>query len=268
MREKTMKRSILTAALAAALCLLHGIGQAVQEDALVLYLDFEEGAGDMAMDGSRHGNNGTIHQAERADGKYGAGVSLSGAAGGWVEVPDAPSLDITDEITLMAWVYPTAFTNEWQRILNKCWQGDVWPWMSYGFYEQANTNGRIGFTIAVDNGQERLCRSGDTPQLPGSEWSHIAATYDGAHMRLYQNGEEVLNAATTGTITTNDVPVAVGRNSEGNREHFAGSIDEVGIWSVALTPGEIEAAMEGDILLSVEPAGKLAVQWADLRDSR
>ena len=258
-----MKRILLTCV--GALCLLHGNGQAVQDDALVLYLDFEEGAGETAMDGSKHGNNGMLHKAEWADGKYGKAVSLSGAAGGWVEVADSPSLDIADEITLMAWVYPTAFTNEWQRIVNKCWAGDVWPWMSYGFYEQASTNGRIGFTIAVGNGQEKLCRSGDTPQLPDNEWSHIAATYDGSTMRLYQDGVEVLNAAASGKIAANDVPVAIGRNSEGNREHFAGSIDEVGIWSAALTPDEIQTAMAGDILLSVEPAGKLAVQWAELR---
>ena len=252
----------------AALCLFHGSSWAVQYDALALYLDFEEGAGDTAMDGSKHGNNGTLHMAEWAAGKYGKGISLSGAAGGWVEVPDAPSLDIADEITLMAWVYPTAFNLEWQRIVNKCWAGDTWPWMSYGFYEMAGTDGRLGFTIAVNNGQERLCRNGETPQLPSNEWSHIAATYDGSDMRLYQDGEEVLSVATTGTITANDVPVAIGRNSEGNREHFHGSIDEVGIWSVALTPDEIMTAMAGDILLSVEPAGKLAVQWADLRSQR
>ncbi len=164
----------------AALCLFHGSSWAVQYDALALYLDFEEGAGDTAMDASKHGNNGTLHMAEWADGKYGKAISLSGAAGGWVEVPDAPSLDIVDEITLMAWVYPTTFNNEWQRIVNKCWAGDTWPWMSYGFYEMAGTDGRLGFTIAVDNGQERLCRNGETPQLPSNEWSHIAATYDGS----------------------------------------------------------------------------------------
>lgn len=261
-----MKRIFLTSV--AALCLFHGSGWAVQENALVLYLDFEEGAGGAAMDGSKHGNNGTVHMAKWADGKYGKGVSFSGAPGGWVEVPDSPSLDIVDEITLMAWVYPTTFNNEWQRIVNKCWAGDTWPWMSYGFYEQAGTNGRVGFTIAVNNGQERLCRSGDTPLMAGNEWNHIAATYDGAVMRLYQDGEEVLNAPASGPIATNDVPVAIARNSEGNREHFHGSVDEVGIWSAALTPDEILTAMAGDILLSVEPAGKLAVQWADLRNQR
>lgn len=57
----------------AALCLFHGSSWAVHENALVLYLDFEEGAGDTAMDGSEHGNNGTVHMAEWAAGKYGKG---------------------------------------------------------------------------------------------------------------------------------------------------------------------------------------------------
>ena len=45
-----------------------------------------------------------LHKVRWEDGKYGAAVSMSGEQGGWVEVPDAPSLDITDQITLIAWV--------------------------------------------------------------------------------------------------------------------------------------------------------------------
>ena len=45
-----------------------------------------------------------------------------------------------------------------------------------------------------------------------------------------------------GKIDTNDVPVSIGRNSEGNREHYIGSIDEVAIWSVALDEGEIDGS--------------------------
>ena len=74
---------------------------AVLDDDLVLYLPFDEGKGDSAKDISKHKNNGTLHKVEWAKGKYGTAVEFSGKKGGWVEVPDAPSLDITDEITSM-----------------------------------------------------------------------------------------------------------------------------------------------------------------------
>ena len=57
----------------------------------------------------------------------------------WVEVPDAPSLDITDEIALMLWACPTQFTDEWLRMLVKTWAGDTEPWMVYGLYQEGGT---------------------------------------------------------------------------------------------------------------------------------
>ncbi|MYB65216.1 LamG domain-containing protein [Candidatus Poribacteria bacterium] len=249
-----------------SLSIVVNVSEAVKDSDIVLYLTFDEGSGDTAKDHSNHNNDGMLHNVNWAEGKYGNSVEFSGVAGGWVEVPDSPSLDITEQITLMAWVYPTQFTNEWFRIVNKCWAGDTSPWMVYGFYEQAGTNGRIGFTVAVNGGQERLCRSGTTPQLPPNAWSHVAAVYDGQMMRLYQDGVEVLSAATTGTIDTNDVPVAIGRNSEGNREHYIGRVDEVVIWSTALDEDEINQSMQTPA--NVEAGAKLPVQWGHLKERR
>ena len=239
-------------------------GNAIEDSDLVLHLNFEEGKGETAEDLSKNDNDGILHNVEWSDGKYGKSVSFDGTPGGWVEVPDSDSLDsITEQITLMAWVYPTRFTNEWQRILNKCWAGDTAPWMVWGFYEQANSNGRIGFTVSVNNGQERLCRNATTPTIPANEWTHLAAAYDGETMKLYQNGEVVVSSEAQGNIDTNDVPVAIGRNSEGNREHYEGRIDDVAVWRVALDEDEIKSAM--DQIAPVEPNGKLTVSWAQMK---
>ena len=241
------------------------VGEAVREDDLALYLSFDEAKGDTAKDKSKHKNDGTIHKGKRVKGKIGQAVELSGEAGGWVEVPDSKSLDITDEITLMCWVYPTEFTNEWFRIIVKTWAGDTAPWMVYGFYEQGGSNGKTGFIISVDNGTEKRCGNGPSPQLPAEEWTHLAATYDGSEMRLYYDGEVAVEQKAKGKIDDNDVPVSVGRNSEGNREHYIGRIDEVAIWSVALDEGEINEAM--DRVFAVEPEGKLPTRWGRMKDN-
>ena len=241
------------------------IGEAVREDDLALYLSFDEAKGGTAKDKSKHKNDGTIHKGKRVKGKIGQAVELSGEAGGWVEVPDSKSLDITDEITLMCWVYPTEFTNEWFRIIVKTWAGDTAPWMVYGFYEQGGSNGKTGFIISVDNGTEKRCGNGPSPQLPAEEWTHLAATYDGSEMRLYYDGEVAVEQKAKGKIDDNDVPVSVGRNSEGNREHYIGRIDEVAIWSVALDEGEINEAM--DRVFAVEPEGKLPTRWGRMKDN-
>lgn len=254
-----------------AICLLslgciiafNAISEAVREDELALYLSFDEAKGDTAKDKSKHGNDGTLHKAKRVKGKIGQAIELEGAPGGWVEVPDSDSLDITDEITLMCWVYPTQFTNEWFRIIVKTWAGDTAPWMVYGFYEQGGSNGKTGFIISVNKGTEKRCGNGPSPQLPAEEWTHLAATYDGSQMKLYYDGEMKVEQDAKGKIDTNDVPVSVGRNSEGNREHYIGLIDEVAIWSVALDEDEINEAM--DRVFAVEAEGKLPTRWGALK---
>ena len=153
------------------------MSEAVREDDMALYLSFDEVKGDTAIDKSKHGNDGTIHKGKIAKGKHGDAVELSGEAGGWVEVPDSKSLDITDEITLMCWVYPTEFTNEWFRIIVKTWAGDTAPWMVYGFYEQGGSNGKTGFIISVNKGTEKTVwqwtESAVTPKRVDASRRHL-----------------------------------------------------------------------------------------------
>jgi gliding motility-associated-like protein len=73
-----------------------------------------------------------------------------------------------------------------------------------------------------------------------NSWYHIAATYDGASIKLYINGCLVADSAHTGTIVTNDFVSAIGtRSASANTDHFRGAIDEVRIWNVARTASEI-----------------------------
>ena len=239
------------------------MSDAVREADLALYLSFDQAKGDTAKDKSGNKNDGIIHKGKRVKGKIGQAIELSGDAGGWVEVPDSPSLDITDEITLMCWVYPTQFTDEWFRIIVKTWAGDTAPWMVYGFYEFGGNNGKTGFIISVNKGTEKRIGDATTPQLPPKKWTHLAATYDGSKMKFYYNGEVEVEGDAKGKMDTNDVPVSIGRNSEGNREHYIGLIDEVAIWNVALSDAEVQQAM--DQVFAVEAVGKLSVRWADLK---
>ena len=235
----------------------------VRPEDLVLYLPFDNETGTTATDTSKRQNHATLHNATWTQGKHGNAVQLTGEPGSWVEVPDAPSLDITDEITLMAWIHPTQFTNEWLRIIVKTWAGDTAPWMVYGLYQQGGSNGKTGFIISVDGGQEARCGNGPSPQLPLNTWTHLAATYDGSHMKLYYNGELKVQTSATGQIDTNDVPLSIGRNSEGEREHYIGLIDEVAIWDAALDVSEIRRAMGTPTLETVATTTQVSSDFDD-----
>jgi len=251
-------RSMIVSVAAISLILMFGTVGVYAGD-MALYLPFDEGAGEIAMDASPNGNDGILHGVGWTDGKYGSAVEFSGEAETWVEVPDSPSLDITDGISILCWLYPTQFTDEWFRIIVKTDANDEAPWMVYGIYEEGATDGKTGFIFATSGGVQN---GASADPIPLNEWTHIAATYDGSMARMYYNGNVVAEAAAeaSGPMDTNDVPISIGRNNIGMREHYIGLMDEIAIFSRALSQAEIQGAMD-QVLATVEPSEKLPMTW-------
>src|SRR5439155_11542233 len=81
-----------------------------------------------------------------------------------------------------------------------------------------------------------------TSALTANTWAHLAATYDGATMRLYVNGVQVASRAQTGAIATSTNPLQIGGDSLYG-QYFAGRIDEVRIYNRALSAAEIQSDM-------------------------
>lgn len=212
-------------------------------DDLVLYLDFNEGSSFTARDMSQYQNDGILHGSWwTKNGKYGKGMKFSGG-GAWVEVPDSPSLDITDELTMALWVYPTRYTGQWTRYIAKHWHVHTSPWTAYGIWDNGADSGKTGFAISIDGGNEVRCGQGATPKKPLNQWTHLAATYNGKEMKLYYNGEIQATLAASGKVDTNDVSLAIGGNNIANAEYFVGVIDEVAVFNRSLTQSEIKKVM-------------------------
>ena len=75
-------------------------------------------------------------------------------------------------------------------------------------------------------------------------WSHLALTWDGTTMRLYVNGTQVATKARSGTLQSTAGgagPVRLGNNTYS--ENFLGRIDEVRIYSRALSAAEVTTDM-------------------------
>ena len=61
-------------------------------------------------------------------------------------------------------------------------------------------------------------------------WSHLAATYDGATLRLYVNGTQVARPPVTGTIAASTGALTIGGDALYG-QYFAGRIDEVRVYN-------------------------------------
>ena len=149
---------------------------------------------------------------------------------------DSASLDLTNGMTLEAWVKPSALSG-WQSVLLKEQPGNL----AYALY--ANTDGN------VPSGELYLGYNADirgASQLPLNTWSHVAVTYDSSSLKFYLNGSLVFSKALTGTITTSNDPLRIGGNTIWG-EYFKGLIDEVRIYNKALSAGEIQIDMNTGI---------------------
>jgi hypothetical protein len=204
---------------------------------LVAAFGFNEGSGSTVLDSSGTSNNGTITNATwTAAGKFGAALSFNGTSS-WVTVPDAPSLDLTNGMTLEAWVNPSALSG-WRTALLKESSGNL----AYAMYANDNTP-NPAVTVRIGTGDSSAV---GTSALPLNTWTHLAATYDGAQLRLYVNGVQAGSRAQTGNMAVSTGPLRVGGNAVWT-EFFAGLIDEVRVYNRALSAAEIQADMNAAV---------------------
>jgi len=196
---------------------------------MVSYWKFDDGEGTEATD-SAHDNPGTLKgDPVWSDGVVNGALQLDGS-GDHVEVQDSPGLDITDGITMEAWIKPAVTSGRY--IIHKGWnQGTTG---NGGVYSFDIYPGKLRTVLVTGTGDAHMV-TGSTP-IAQNTWQHLAVTWDGTTIRLYHNGQPDGTGIFTGQIGNTDAEVLIGRYGEW---YFAGDLDEVAIYNAALTSDEI-----------------------------
>lgn len=96
-------------------------------------------------------------------------------------------------------------------------------------------NNKLQFVLSIGGAQSKLTSA---TALNINTWYHIAATYDGANMKLYINGVLDASVAKTGAFTANGT-LYISKSWDDSR-NFNGSMDEWRVWRRALTQAEIQ----------------------------
>jgi len=147
----------------------------------------------------------------------------------WAEVHDNASLDITDAITLEAWV-KWEDTRDQTGIMGR-WGANSAIDRNYMLYVENSTNVRLYINTAFLE---------YTSMTTG--WRHIVGTYDKANMRLYVDGTQVAVAAQTSDITTSAKVLEIGRYRYATDvdKEYTNDIAQPRIYNRALTAEEVE----------------------------
>ena len=196
---------------------------------------FSEGTGTTVADLSGNGRTGTISNAAwTTAGRFGNALSFNGS-NAWVTVADAAALDLTTGMTIEAWVNPAVLTG-WRSVLMK----ERATGVAYSLYAHDNAPTPAA-TVNIGGAAVDQSALGTAPLAVGV-WTHLAATYDGAALRLFVNGVQVGTRALTGALSTSTSPLRLGGNAPWG-EYFQGLLDEVRVYNVARTASEIQSDM-------------------------
>lgn len=205
---------------------------------LVAAYSFNEGTGTTVTDRAGLGHTGTISGATwSTQGRMGGALMFDGV-NDWVTIADANDLDFTTAMTLEAWVFPTANGGgSWRNLLIKERPGGE----VYNLYGNADTNTPVVYAVRAAAPDAPLDARG-TSQLPLNTWTHVAVTYDNAMLRLYINGVQVGTRSMAGPLMTSAGVLRLGGNGVWG-EYFAGRLDDVRLYSRALSASAIQADM-------------------------
>lgn len=214
----------------------------IQPAIRVLNMHMEEaswaGVAGEVKDSSGAGNNGTAvgTATTTADGKFGRGGLFDGK--GSVTIPDSSSLHASTVLTLAAWIYPTALvatdTVTAQGIISKRAGYD-----DNSAFSMFLSGGKLYVDIQTENN-----RFASNATFTNNQWYHVAVVFDGSlpaasRVSVYINGVLDITAnedsAAIAPYTSN---LVIGLLPNGG-ENFIGRIDEVGMWTRALSAAEI-----------------------------
>ena len=155
----------------------------------------------------------------------------------YIDVDDRLDLN-PDEFTISAWIKRDASDTGTASIVSK---------------RDASFTEGYDLRILNDNTIEIIWKNGSDQSLisntaiPDDQWHEVAVIYDGATAKLYIDGVEDNAANLTAPVATDEnfYIAAAGKNTP--TQFFRGNIDEVRVWSTALSVDELHYIMNQEI---------------------
>jgi hypothetical protein len=214
--------------------------------ALVGYWKLDDGVGRIvAVDQSGNANDGALEGMMLwVPGHRGSAIEIPSASRtAGVRVPLAATIAAIRRFTVAAWVNRASVdADRYASVFSRGINGGVSE-----VYNLTFLGDRLSIFVPPHLGQAYQVRS-DRPSPGIGQWFHVAATYDGATVRLYQDGVEVGTLAYGAELTASADALFIGTNKNpGNDEPFPGRIDDVLLYSAALPPASVAALAGGAV---------------------
>lgn len=232
-------------------------------DGIVAYWAFNETSGETATDSSDNGHDGMLIGDPKwtKDGYFGGALEFDGTEDE-VNIPYHEDLN-QETFTICAWANVEPGSADHRAVVSSRddLPADAQRIRGYIFYAEPQNTWQ--FWTGAGPTPWKVVQG---PDVNLGEWDHLAGTYADGTMKFYVNGEFVGETASDIVLNSSqEFLIGAGQNEGANHNFlFKGKIDEVRLYDRALDENEIAAVMESDSL-AVEPSGKFATTWGQLK---
>lgn len=209
----------------------------VPTEGLAGWWEFDGGFDDHSGNGNHgiaEGSSPPILGADR-HGDDASALFLTG--GGILNCGDDNSLRATSELSVSFWFLAQEGANNsnnaYHILLNK-----------EGEYEFGFQSGTLFY--AIDNSSPNWNWQTIAQNVPSDTWQHFALTYDGSSIECFMNGTPVYSLSANGSIQDHhpDADALWLGNRPITDIPFVGALDDVGIWTTALSAFEVLGLFE------------------------
>ncbi len=188
--------------------------------------------GAAVADSSGNNLNGVVQGTlAPGSGQICGAASLPGNDADFINIDNNALLNITDELTVMAWIRPDRLPNSGLMTIGS----NDW---NYEFH--VNSSGRIYWWWNDAGGNVHTLTS--STRISAGNWYHVAIVYSrsGAFQRIYINGQQAASSNRNEALRVFNGPLQIGADQGFSGRNFDGLIDEFRVYRRALTGEEIE----------------------------
>lgn len=174
----------------------------------------------------------------------------------FIEIPYDESLDITDELTISAWVKLDDLgevDKEYAIVSHHDYLNET------GYYLYYKHDFSLGptfqFRVYDEDGAQHAKTTPSEINLSAGTWYHVAGTYDKSTVKVYVNGiEGDISTPTEYPLKETNKPLRIGMAAYDSLFELNGHIDDITIWKKSLSVEEINALYNerADMIVSQE----------------
>jgi len=205
-----------------------------------------------ANDESGYNNNAAYINAELTSDRFGNPKSayLFNGTSNYIRIPNSPSINMADKITLSAWVKVNGFYNGTCHGNTVLMKGDedyltgnyMIRFEDHAYTHGQNCSGRPPDTKHQNfHGPNAMAPYGGyTPYIETGQWYNVTYTCDGTTVKVYVNCELKISSPANGYTFSNRYDLFLGKMRHSQYPYwFNGVMDDVRIYNRALSESEV-----------------------------